>query len=143
MSARPARRVASGVLAAVALALAGCGGGEKEATVPKQPPARNAAPKSGKQLFTSYGCSGCHAIGKRRVTTGPSMRGVAGSRVPLENGRTVRATPAYLRRSILIPDAQVVKGYRSGVMSAAISSFDLERRPRDVSALVQYIRSLR
>jgi hypothetical protein len=29
------------------------------------------------------------------------------------------------------------------VMSAAISSFDLERRPRDVSALVQYIRSLR
>jgi cytochrome c oxidase subunit 2 len=135
--------VASGVLAAVALALAGCGGGEEKAAVPAQPPERNAAPRSGKQLFTSYGCSGCHAIGKGRATIGPSMRGVAGSRVPLENGRTVRATAAYLRRSILTPDAQVVKGYRSGVMNAAISSFDLERRPRDVSALVQYIRSLR
>jgi cytochrome c oxidase subunit 2 len=137
-------RGAGAVLAAIALALAGCGGGDEDPpAAPAQAPARTATPQSGKELFASLGCSGCHAIGTRRVTTGPAMRGLAGSRVPLADGRRVRATRAYLRRSILQPDAQVVKGYRSGLMSSAIESFDLTDRPRDVAALIRYIESLR
>jgi hypothetical protein len=34
-----------------------------------------------------------------------------------------------------------VKGYRGGIMSAAIASFDLPSKPDDIRALVAFIKS--
>jgi hypothetical protein len=53
----------------------------------------------------------------------------------------VTADDAYLRRAIADPDAEIVKGYRAGVMSAAISGFGLDAKPDDVDALVAYLKS--
>lgn len=74
--------------------------------------------------------------------TGPTWKGLAGSRVALTNGKTVTATVGYLTRHIVEPDAMTVSGYTRGVMAQAIESFDLKDKPADVQALVAFIQSL-
>jgi mono/diheme cytochrome c family protein len=94
----------------------------------------------GKGLYAADGCSACHSLtGSSGV--GPSFKGLAGSTVTLTSGKTVTADDAYLERSIADADAEVVKGYRAGVMSAAIGSSDLTAKPDDIRALVAFIKS--
>lgn len=94
----------------------------------------------GKTLYSSDGCSGCHSL-TGSAGAGPSLKGTAGSTVTLTNGQTVTADDAYLLQSIADPDAQIVKGYRAGIMPAAIASFDLAGKPSDIRALVAFIKS--
>jgi len=94
----------------------------------------------GKGLDSADGCSACHSLtGSSGV--GPSFKGLAGSAVTLTSGKTVTADDAYLERSIADADAEIVKGYRAGVMSAAIGSYDLAAKPDDIRALVAFIKS--
>lgn len=94
----------------------------------------------GKSLFTSDGCSGCHSL-SGAAGAGPTFKGLAGSTVTLTTGQSVGADDAYLERSIADPDAQVVKGFQKGLMSAAISSYGLAGKPADIRALVAFIKS--
>lgn len=94
----------------------------------------------GRSLFTSDGCSSCHSLsGKAGV--GPSLNAVAGRKVTLKTGETITSDDAYLVRSIVSPDAQIVKGYGAGIMSAAIASDNFAGSPDDVRALVAFISS--
>jgi cytochrome c oxidase subunit II len=94
----------------------------------------------GKTLYTNNGCSACHSL-TGAPGAGPSFKGLAGGTSTLTNGQTVAVDDAYLERSISSPDAQIVKGYRGGIMSAAIASFGLSRKPDDIRALVAFIKS--
>jgi mono/diheme cytochrome c family protein len=94
----------------------------------------------GKALYTSDGCSACHSL-TGAPGAGPSFKGLAGGTSPLTTGRTVSVDDAYLERSINDPDAEIVKGYRAGIMAAAIASFDLGKKPDDIRALVAFIKS--
>jgi cytochrome c2 len=94
----------------------------------------------GKSLYGSDGCSACHSLAGS-AGVGPSFKGLAGSTVALTTGRQVTADDAYLARSIADPNGQIVKGYRAGVMSAAISGFGLAAKPADIRALVAFIKS--
>jgi len=96
----------------------------------------------GKQLYTSDGCSACHSL-SGSAGAGPTLKGLAGSSVALADGSTVTADAAYLARAITDPDAQVVKGYQPGIMSAAVASHDLSGTPADVQALVAFITAQR
>jgi Cytochrome c len=142
---RRAGVTALGVLPALVLTCAGCGGAKGHA-----PPAASGTSASGtsalaargRTLYGSDGCSGCHSLNGTRLV-GPSWRGLAGSRVTLANGRSVVADRAYLTRHIEQPDAMTVRGYPAGVMGEAIASLDLAGKPGDVSALVAFIESLK
>jgi mono/diheme cytochrome c family protein len=94
----------------------------------------------GKTLYGTLGCSGCHSL-TGAAGSGPSFKDLAGGMSALASRRLVTADDAYLARSISDPDAQVVKGYRAGLMSAAIAGFDLPRKPDDIRALVAFIKS--
>lgn len=94
----------------------------------------------GKQLYTSDGCSACHSL-TGTPGAGPSFKGLAGSSVTLTTGQTVTADDAYLEQSIANPDAQVVKGYHSGIMAPAISGSGLSGKPDEIRALVAFIKS--
>jgi cytochrome c2 len=94
----------------------------------------------GKSLFNTDSCAGCHSLSGARGV-GPSLKGVAGSKVTLTNGQTITADDAYLEQSIANPDAQVVKGYTAGAMSAAIASYNLSTKPDDIRALVAFMKS--
>jgi cytochrome c2 len=96
----------------------------------------------GKTLYNADGCAACHSL-NGSAGAGPTFKGLAGGRSALTNGQTVSADDAYLERSIVDPDAEVVKGYTAGIMSAAIAGHDLGAKPDDVRALVAFIKSQR
>lgn len=101
-----------------------------------------AAADRGRQLFAADGCAGCHSL-DGSAGAGPTIKGLAGSRVRLSDGRTVVADDAYLATAIAKPDAEIVDGYQKGVMSAATSSVGLAGKPQDVAALVAYVKTRR
>jgi mono/diheme cytochrome c family protein len=94
----------------------------------------------GKNLYTADGCAACHSL-TGSAGVGPSFKGLASSTVTLTNGQTLPADDAYLEHSLSDPDAQIVKGYRAGVMPAAIAGYNLTGKPNDIRALVAYIKS--
>ncbi len=75
--------------------------------------------KLGLELVHRLGCLGCHAPGA--PANAPSLTGLAGTQVALDDGRVVAADPAYLRRSITDPAADIVAGYRPIMPSYATS----------------------
>ncbi|MGH9349229.1 MAG: cytochrome c oxidase subunit II [Vicinamibacterales bacterium] len=64
----------------------------------------------GQRAFQDLACHTCHMddAGGR----GPTLRGLFGSQVELADGSTVVADEAYLRESILNPQARLVAGYQ-------------------------------
>jgi cytochrome c oxidase subunit 2 len=94
----------------------------------------------GEQLWSSTGCAGCHSL-DGAAGVGPTMKGLAGSSVTLDDGSTVTADDAYLERAIVDPDAQVSEGFEAGIMSGAVASQKFDTRPDDVAALVAFIKA--
>ena len=94
----------------------------------------------GKALYGTMGCSGCHSL-TGAAGAGPSFKDLAGGTSTLASQRKVTADDVYLARSISDPDAQIVKGYRAGLMASAIAGFDLAHKPDDIRALVAFIKS--
>jgi plastocyanin len=63
---------------------------------------------------------------------------IFGETVELEGGEQVEVTEAYLLRSIMQPDAQVVKDYPSGKMPSRFANLQEE----DLASLVSYVKVL-
>lgn len=63
----------------------------------------------GRQLYEAMDCGGCH---EDDGATGPDLAGVYGQRVALASGETVVADERYLRAALVLPNEQVVAGYR-------------------------------
>jgi len=64
----------------------------------------------GESLFQRFGCAACHrATG---TSQGPSLAGLFGKTVELQQGITVTADENYIRESIIDPRAKIVVGYQ-------------------------------
>lgn len=89
-------------------------------------------------LLVSKGCTGCHSLdGTRKV--GPSLKGIYGRKVSvLTDGteRTIVVDEGYLKRSVLQPKADVVKGYPPIMPVIPMSGDELD-------AIVDYLRALK
>ena len=109
---------------------------------PTTTPSSSSPVARGKRLFAADACGGCHSL-TGAAGAGPTVKGLAGSQVELSDGRSVTADGAYVTKAITDPDAELVKGYQKGVMSASISSFGLAKNPQDVAALVAFIKAQR
>ncbi len=90
---------------------------------------------AGRKVFGQNGCGTCHVADGTGL--GPSLLGVYGQQVPLSNGQSVVADDAYVRESLLIPGAKIVKGYKP-----IMPSFQGQLTEEQVLDLVAYIRSL-
>jgi mono/diheme cytochrome c family protein len=96
-----------------------------------------AAGKGGEGLYASLGCQGCHSLDGSK-STGPTFKGLYGSKVQLANGKTVTADDKYLLDSIVDPDLDIVKGYQPGVMTSVIKKGQV---PKDqAQMLVDFIK---
>lgn len=73
------------------------------------------AAQAGELVFANLGCGSCHR--PQGDGPGPSLVGVYGADVRLDNGQTVKADDAYMRESVLNPNVKIVAGYQ-GVMPA-------------------------
>lgn len=95
--------------------------------------------KRGAKLARRSGCAACHSLdGSRRP--GPTWKGLYGSKRPLANGQEVIADEAYLRRSILEPDAEIAQGFPKGMMP---KNFAKKLSEDKVRALVELMKSVR
>jgi len=90
----------------------------------------------GQKLFAKYGCVTCHVLDQQGRC--PSLRNVYGHPVQLADGRTVLADEAYIRESILNPNAKIVRGYKPNVMPVFQGQIDEE----GLLQLIVYIKSL-
>ena len=90
----------------------------------------------GEKVFEQYGCVNCHVLDQQGRC--PSLRNVFGNPVQLADGRTQLADEAYLRESILNPNAKIVKGYNRDVMPV----FQGQIAEESLLQLIVYIKSL-
>ena len=90
----------------------------------------------GEQLFNDLACNTCHRTdGSGR---GPSLVNKFGAPVELANGTSVAVNEAYVRESILTPQAKLVAGYQP-----LMPTFQGLVSEESVMALVEYVKSLR
>ena len=92
--------------------------------------------EQGANLFAQFGCVTCHVTDHEGRC--PSLRNVFGRPVVLEDGRTLLADEAYIRESILNPNAKIVKGYRPDIMPVFAGQISEE----GVLQLIAYVKSL-
>jgi cytochrome c1 len=95
---------------------------------------------AGKAASAKYNCEGCHTINGTK-STGPTWKGLAGSKVRQTDGTTVTATDAYLIKIITDPSNAKVVGYDSGVMSEVIAPGEVS--DSQARAIVAYIKTLK
>ena len=123
----------TGALKLKGTSVSGGGGGGTVAVTP-------AAIAAGKKAVDKYSCEGCHTTTGAK-STGPTWKGLAGSKVTQTDGTTVIATDAYLIRVITDPSTLKVKGYDSGVMSEVIAPGTVSNA--EARNIVAYIKSLK
>jgi cytochrome c oxidase subunit II len=97
-------------------------------------PMGSMAEKGGK-LFDDLACANCHKPdGSGRC---PTLVGLYGRRVQLADGRVIVADEAYLRESILQPNAKIVAGFQP-----LMPTFQGLVNEEGVVQLIEYIKSL-
>ncbi|MFQ5795484.1 MAG: cytochrome C oxidase subunit IV family protein [Candidatus Bipolaricaulia bacterium] len=97
-----------------------------------------AAIERGRQLAQQNACLGCHTT-TGEVIIGPTWKELFGSERMLDSGETITADEAYLRESILNPNAKVVQGFNPIMPTTFGNLFSAE----DIDAIVAYIKSLK
>ncbi len=99
---------------------------------------REGAEHPGKELLEKHGCLGCHSLdGTPKV--GPTLKGIWGRQVTVMTAgkeRTIAVDEAYLRRSILEPNADVVKGFQP-----IMPSFAGVLKESEVTAIIDFLRT--
>jgi cytochrome c oxidase subunit 2 len=89
----------------------------------------------GERVFARSGCTACHEDGAGAIA--PTLVGLYGSVVTLEDGETRVADEAYLRESILDAGATMVAGYKP-----IMPDFEGRLSDAEVDALIAYVVSL-
>lgn len=111
------------LIASLLVVLAACGGGGEG----------SGGELRGEGLAADVGCLGCHQ--ERASGAAPTLHGIWGTDVTLEDGTTVTVDADYVRRSITDPDADIVEGY-----GPAMPTFSLD--DSEVDRLVEWVESL-
>jgi cytochrome c oxidase subunit 2 len=91
--------------------------------------------ETGAKLFEQLACHTCHS--DQPDARGPSLTGIFGREVSLQDGSRVLADENYLRQSILAPNAKIVEGYRP-----IMPTFQGQISEAGLMQIVAYIRSL-
>ncbi|MCK6511282.1 cytochrome c [Myxococcota bacterium] len=93
-------------------------------------------PEKGRQIFLQQGCNACHTVdGKRSV--GPTMKGLYGSTLTLQDGRKLLVTEEVLRTAIVDPGRYLVQDY-----PPTMPTYRGRITEPDISALVAYLITL-
>lgn len=99
---------------------------EKEAEAEAEE-AGGAGGEEGKQVFTASGCGSCHTLAAAGAsgTIGPDLDEVLPGK-----------EPAFIRESIVEPEAQIASGYSAGIMP---STFKTSLSSAELEALVAFL----
>ena len=131
----------AGLAMLVVLLTIACGGGSSPASdgATAISTGESTAVPDGQSLSSTYGCIGCHtADGGTGV--GPTWQGIYGKEESLNDDTIVMVDEAYLRESILDPNAKIVKGFLPGIMPA---DFGEKLTESEIDLLIDYIKVLK
>lgn len=87
----------------------------------------------GEELVVEIGCVSCHTDANTDLA--PTLVGIWGTEVELEDGRKVMVDEAYVRQSITDPQTDIVAGFDGRMPTFSLTESEVDR-------LVQYVRSL-
>ncbi len=96
-------------------------------------PAGQSPEQAGETLFQTLFCDTCHRPGGR----GPLLNGVFGQPAELTTGQRIVVDEAYIRESILNPQAKLVAGYQP-----VMPTFQGQVTEEQILQLIAYIKSL-
>jgi cytochrome c oxidase subunit 2 len=91
-------------------------------------------------VLENKGCLGCHTI-DGTVGIGPSFKGIFGEKIMVisnDKAREITVNEEYLRRSMLEPGADIVKGFPN-IMPSQKGVLSHE----EIGAIIEYIKSLK
>ena len=91
--------------------------------------------RQGEEVFRAHGCSGCHD--QNSTVHAPSLVGLYGTLVHLQDGSVRRADEAYLRDCILNPRSFTVAGY-----PPIMPDFSGQLGEDEIMKVLAYIKSL-
>jgi hypothetical protein len=94
----------------------------------------------GKTLTANHSCNGCHTIDGTK-SSGPTWKGLAGSKVHLMNGKTITATDSYLVGVIEDPSTLQVSGFDPALMQSMVPPGSISQA--NAIAIVAYIKTLK
>jgi cytochrome c oxidase subunit 2 len=101
---------------------------------PPPPPAPGGGPaKNGKAIFTANGCNACHTLAAAGATAkvGPDL-----DKLPAYAAKAGQPLAAFVRTSIVSPNAYIEHGYAKGLMP---TNFGTKISKSDLATLVQYL----
>lgn len=96
---------------------------------------------TGKRIMQNIGCFACHTVDGTKLV-GPSYKGIWGEeQTVITNGqeRQVMVDEDYVHRSILDPNADVVKGFNKGLML----SYQGQLSDDDINNIIEYLKTLK
>ena len=95
---------------------------------------------AGKLLTEQKGCIACHSADGTKIV-GPSYKGIFGHKVTITTDgkeREIMVDEEYIKKSILEPDADVVKGFNKGSMI----SYKGQLNDQEIDHIIEYIKTL-
>jgi len=90
----------------------------------------------GKTLVSQNACTACHTI-DGSAGQGPTWKGLYGSQVSLTDGTTVTADDAFIKESILQPQAKIVSGFETVQMPK------FEFSDEQIADIIAYLQTLK
>ena len=98
--------------------------------------------EEGQRLYQMIGCMACHSIDGSVVgKVGPTWKGLYESKLTFKDNTTGTADEAYLRESIVDPNAKIVKGYEK--FDAGMPIYAGILNASQIESLVLFIKTLK
>ena len=94
----------------------------------------------GRMIMDKKACFACHSIDGSKLV-GPSYKGIFGHKVTVQsNGkeREIVVDEAYIKKSIIEPEADIVKGFPKGAMV----SYKTQLTDQEIDKIIEYIKTL-
>ncbi len=107
------------------------------ATANNAPVAGKSMAQKGEDLFKAKGCFACHSTdGSQKV--GPSLKGIFGHEVELQDGSKAKVDENYIRESLMEPNAKIVKGF-----APSMPTFKGQLSDDEINSIIAFIKSLK
>jgi cytochrome c oxidase subunit 2 len=93
--------------------------------------------QAGEHLYRTRGCAQCHTL-DGAASTGPSWKGLFGSKLPLQDGRVIIADENYLRTCIVNPTENVPAGFQP-----VMPTFKGRLTDQEITAIIGFMKTMR